>query len=220
MKCLLFSLGVCVALSIAAGYAEETTKSPTAERLEGPRDRNIFRTPETYALSHDRTTDRKQIGLQETASFMPTDHVGPGALSFMLGKWQGSVDGESWEEVWSENKDRTVLLCLRTTQDKNGIVDFAVCVVRAGKHGGTAYWKKLSPMLIEESRDPWMGGIGQENSNSAYLDLNLHSEDSAVKDRQKLEYIKKSKDLVVLKVSRNQQEKVIELQRSAIQESP
>lgn|GEM_PF-5256741 len=148
--------------------------------------------------------------------FVPTDHVGPGALSFMVGKWQGTVNGESWEEVWSENKDKTLLMCLKSIQNKNGVVDFEVCILRAGRHGGTPYFKKLSPMLIEESRDPWIGGIGQDNANSAFIELNLKDENGAVKDSQVLSYTKKSEKLTILKVKKNGSEKIIELHKASL----
>lgn len=186
---LILALSFSVASTFAQGTANNTTQKPVAEK------------PKNF----------------EVDSFMKTDHVGPLALSFMLGKWHGSVDGELWEEVWAEKEDKTMIMCLRNIQDQAGVVDFEVCVIRGGRHGGTSYCKKLSPMLIEESRDPWMGGVGQDSSNSAYLDLNLKAEDSTVKDRQRLEYTKKTNDLVILKVNRNQKEKVIELRRSIIQ---
>jgi hypothetical protein len=180
-------------LSASGISAEELVKPGSKERTEGPRDRNLFHVP---------------------ASFMKTDNVGPRALCFMVGKWHGSVDGELWEEVWSEKDDKTMMMCLRNIQNQAGVVNFEVLVIRGGRHGGTSYLKTLGPLLIEESRDPWMGGVGQESANSAYLALNLHGEDDKVKDSQKFEYTQKSDDFVILKVTRNEKEKVIELHKS------
>ncbi len=201
MKYLVIALVSCQSLSITTAWAQDAAKTELVQH-----------NAENVNRPEGQSSNQSSI----TSSFMPTDHVGPGALSFMVGKWRGSVDGETWEEVWSENKDKTVLMSLRSIQDKNGVVDFEVCVLRAGKHGGTPYFKKLSPLLMEETKDPWIGGIGQDTANSAFIELNLKDEEGTVQNKQVLSYTKKSENLTILKIKRNASERIIELHKVAL----